>query len=85
MEEKKVEEKKDNANGSLLKAACKAYGIDPEYVLSSRVTKKKEVIIVTNGGIKVRWRPGDKVEELDPIRVDGKIRKKMRVVAGKKR
>ena len=79
------EEKKGNENGSLLKAACKAYGIDEKFVFASSVTEDKEVIIVTNGGAKVRWRPGDKCEPLDPIRVDGIIRKKMRVVAGKKK
>lgn len=64
--------------------ALKAYGIAEEFVLTHRV-KGDTVIIVTQGGEKVSWRPGDKVEKLEPIRVDGVIRKKMKTVTGAKK
>jgi len=43
------------------------------------------VVIVTVGGAKVRWQPGVKPQPLDPIRVDGIIRKKMKPVTGTKK
>ena len=44
-----------------------------------------EVVIVTAGGTKVRFKKGDKVEALEPVRVDGVIRKKMKPVTGAKK
>lgn len=71
---------------ALIIEACKAYGIDQKYVLASRIDKETgEAVIVTHGGAKVRFVKGDEVEPLDPVRVDGVIRKKMKVVAGKKK
>lgn len=77
-----VEEKKDNG---LIAAACKAYGIAEKYLLSSKVYPHQEVVLVTHGGAKVRWKKGDEVEPLDPIRVDGIIRKKMKPITGVKK
>ena len=79
------ETKKNNGDDKLLKAACKAYGIKDEHILASSVKTDGEVVIVTHGGVKVRWREGDKVEPLDPVRVDGIVRKKPKVVVGKKK
>jgi len=70
----------------LIDDGCKAYGIDKEYLLKSRIDPHtKEAILVTHGGAKVRFKKGIEVEILDPVRVDGKPRKKPRVVAGKKK
>lgn len=80
---KPKEEKKDEA---IIKEACKAYKIDPKYVLASNFYPEKgEAVIVTYGGAKVRYKKGDEVEPLDPVRVDGISRKKPRYVAGKKK
>lgn len=68
----------------LIEAACKAYGIAKQYVLASRMDGN-EAVIVTVGGTKVRYKDGDKVTPLDPIRVDGIIRKKMRAITGAKK
>lgn len=76
----------DKNNGKAIQAACEAYGIDPKYVLSSYVDPNTgEVVIVTQGGMKVRYKAGDKVEPLDPITVSGINSKnvKKKVVAGK--
>ena len=74
------------ADLSLIEKACKAYGIDERYMLSARIDKETgEAVVVTHGGAKVRFAKDDEVEPLDPIRVDGIIRKKMKVVAGKKK
>lgn len=77
----------ENVKGQkLIDEACKAYGIDKKYVFSSGYhPETDEAVIVTNGGAKVRYRKGDKVEPLPAVRVDGIVRKKMRVIAGKKR
>jgi len=77
------EDAKDEGR-DLIDEACEAYGINKRYVFSSAYhSDTDEAVIVTNGGAKVRYRRGDKVEALPPVRVDGIIRKKMRVVAGK--
>jgi len=78
-DEKKVGEQ-------LIAEACKAYGIDPKCVFSSRYDAQTgEAIVVTNGGAKVRFKAGDKVEQLDPIAVTGINPKaaKRKVIAGK--
>ena len=70
----------------MLGAACKAYGIGAEHVFASNYYPEAgEVVIVTAGGEKVRFKKGDKVEALEPIRVDGIIRTKMRPVTGAKK
>lgn len=82
-----AEETKQNGKESMLKKACKDYGIDAQYILKSRETHdKKGLVIITVGGAKVRWYPNDKdIQPLDPVRVDGKIRKKMKPVTGDKK
>lgn len=63
----------------LIEEACKAYGIDKKFVAGSAYNEDaKEAVIVTNGGKKVRFKAGDKVEPLDAIAVSGinpKVRK----------
>jgi len=54
----------------LIAAACEAYGIVSKYVVGSAV-KDGVATIVTNGGKKVRFKAGDKVEALDQISVTG--------------
>lgn len=77
-----AEAKKENG---LIAAGAKAYGIDEKYILSSKVYPGGKVVIVTHGGVKVCWKKGDKAEPLEPIRVDGIIRKKMKPVTGAKK
>ncbi len=58
--------------GGLLDKALKAFGIAPEFVFSFKeYPEKNEVVIVTNGGKKVRWAPGMEVAPLDAIAVTG--------------
>ena len=78
-------EKKAKTKEALLAKAMKAYGIDEKYRRDSSVKDDGEVVILTDGGAKVRWREGDEVEPLDPIRVDGVIRKKMKPITGGKK
>jgi hypothetical protein len=81
----KVEERENVVDPRLLEKACKAYGIDKQYVFSSAIGDDGAVVIVTNGGSKVRWFEGDKPEPLDQIAVTGINPKaaKRKVVAGK--
>jgi len=76
---------KEKADG-LIAAACKAYGIGAEYLFGSRVDGD-EAVLVTNGGKKVRYKAGDKVEPLGSIAVTGinPAAKKRKVIAGKKK
>lgn len=72
------------ADEKLIKEGCKAYGIAEKYLFHARIDEKDRAVLVTNGGAKVRYRKGDEVEKLEPVRVDGISRKKPRYVAGKK-
>lgn len=54
----------------LIAAGCQAYGIAPKYVLGSAV-RDGVAVIVTQGGSKVRFAKGDKVEALHPVQVTG--------------
>ena len=77
----------EKTNGKKLFAdACEAFGIDAKYLLASKVYGD-EVVLVTNGGKKVRYKSGDKVEPLDEIAVTGinPAAKKRKVIAGKKK
>jgi hypothetical protein len=69
----------------LIDAACVAFGIAPKYVFKSRYSPETgEVIVVTHGGKKVRYKQGDKVEPLDEIAVTGiNPRPKRKPIAGK--
>lgn len=53
----------------LLTAALEAYGIDKKYVMSSREIKETgEIVIVTTGGSKVRYKEGmEKAEGFKPL------------------
>ncbi len=81
------EEKEKVKKGDLLIAeAAQAHGITKECIFASRYDEVSgEVSIVTNGGIRVRYKPGDKVEKLDEIAVTGINPKaaKRKVIAGK--
>lgn len=83
-EEKKenVQEKQEKA---LMAEACAAYGIAPEYVFSSRVAADGEVVILTNGGTRVRYRKGDKVEPLGQIAITGVNPAKRKPITGGKK
>jgi len=64
--EKKMTEK------DLLAKALEAYGIDPKFVLGSRVDPAaQEAMVVTNGGKKVLWSPGKEVAPLNDIEITG--------------
>ena len=80
-----VEDKAKAEDKRMIAAACKAYGVDEKYLFASKVYPDGEVVLVTSGGAKVRWRKGDEAEPLDPVRVDGVIRKKMKPVTGAKK
>ena len=70
----------------ILAAALKAYGIGEKYVLDSAFNKETgEVVIVTNGGSKVRFKEGDKPQPLDDIAITGinPAAAKRKVIAGK--
>jgi hypothetical protein len=67
--------KGDNSNAigdKLIADACDAYGINPKFVTGTRLDEVTgEVIIVTNGGKKVRYKDGDKPEKLSQLDVTG--------------
>lgn len=82
----KEREEKNEIGDNILKQAREAYGIDPKYVFASRFDDATgEAVIVTNGGSKVRFKAGDKVERLDEIAITGVNPKaaKRKVIAGK--
>ena len=54
----------------LMSEAKAAYGIKPEHVLSEK-EYKDHVVIVTRGGRKISFAPGDKVEKLSQVDLDG--------------
>lgn len=85
MAEEKEEKKEEKKAQAIIDEAAKAYGIAPEYIFSSKCCPETgEAVIVTHGGAKVKFCKGDKPDPLDPVQVDGIIRKKMRPVTGKK-
>ena len=74
MAEEKVKEevKGKSAGEKLIAAACEEYGIDKKYVFASSYhADTGEAVIVTNGGSKVRFKAGAKVEPMDSIAVTG--------------
>jgi hypothetical protein len=57
---------------TLLAQGCEAFGIDPRYVFASRLdTETGEMVILTNGGSRIRWAPGMEVEPLSAIAITG--------------
>lgn len=79
-------DEKNAIGDNLLKQACAAYGIEAQYVFAARCDEAAgEVVIITNGGSKVRWKPGASVEKLDEIAITGINPKaaKRKVIAGK--
>lgn len=59
----------------LMSDAMGAYNIKLEHVASSK-DYKDHVVIVTKGGRKVSFAPGDKVKPLSPVDLDGVARPK---------
>lgn len=85
MAEEKEDKKEDKKAQAIIDEAAKAYGIAPEFILSSKYYPETgEAVIATHGGAKVRFCKGDKPDPLDPVQVDGIIRKKPRFITGKK-
>lgn len=75
-----------NKPNALIAEALKAYGIDAKFMLGSAIDAETgEAVIVTSGGAKVRYAKGAKVDTLDPVMVDGIIRKKMKPITGAKK
>lgn len=87
IDSKKTDQAVKNTTGDkLIEEACKAYGIEAQHVLSSRYdAATKEAIIVTNGGSKVSFKAGDKVEPLGEIAITGINPVKRKVIAGKEK
>jgi len=50
--------------------ACAAYGIEPKYLLGSRMDGES-VILVTVGGSKVVWTPGAPITPLTRVQITG--------------
>lgn len=72
-ESKKPEEQKKPDEGKpseLMSEAMAAYGIRKAHLLASR-DYRDHVVIVTKGGSKVSFAPGDKVQPLSKIELDG--------------
>lgn len=61
-----------SAGDKLIAAACEAFGIASKYIFASKYREDTgEAVVLTNGGSRVRFKAGDKVEPLDPIAVTG--------------
>jgi hypothetical protein len=82
-----AKKKTENEIGDkILAAALKAYGIDEKFVLDSAFNEETgEVVIVTNGGSKIRFKEGDKPQPLSDIAITGinPAAAKRKVIAGK--
>jgi hypothetical protein len=82
----KFEEEKNTIGDKMIDEACKAYGIDKKFVSNSRYDEaSKTAIVVTNGGKKVSYKAGDKVEPLGDIAITGINPAKRKVIAGAKK
>ena len=74
------------AEEKLITDGCKAYGIDRKFLFSSGIDPHTgDAILLTNGGMKVRFSKDAEVAPLSPVQVDGVSRKKPRHVMGKKK
>ena len=63
--------KPSKAETVLIEAVCEAYGIEPQYVHASTVKDNGDVTILTVGGVKIKWKFGDKIKFLEPVQIDG--------------
>ena len=77
-------EKEPEGLAELIIEACKAFGAALEYLFASSISDGVATII-TNGGKRVKYKAGDKVEKLDDIAITGINPKlaKRKVIAGK--
>lgn len=66
-----------NEDEKLIDAALKAYKIPREYVFAAKAyPETQEVVVVTNGGKKVRHRKGEKAKfQLTDVQITGEIPK----------
>lgn len=80
----KAAEEKAKKDQALIDKACEAYGIAPKYLFASNI-RDGVAVLLTNGGKRVRYKTGDKVEKLDDIAITGINPKaaKRKVIAGK--
>jgi hypothetical protein len=74
-EPKAPEPKKDEEPSKLMLEAQRAYGIRDQHVLASK-EYKDHVVIVTRGGSKVSFAPGDVVKKLDDAQLHGQPKPK---------
>lgn len=62
----------DDLKAAAIAAACEAYGINPQYLLSSKFdVATQTVMLLTHGGKKVKWRDGMDVSALSEIEITG--------------
>lgn len=74
--EQEEKDKLTDADLKLIEQGCKAFGIGMEYLENARIDRETgEAVLLTAGGSRVRYAKDDEVEPLEPIKVDGKIRK----------
>ncbi|MFA5423046.1 MAG: hypothetical protein WC374_04245 [Phycisphaerae bacterium] len=81
----KIEKDENGIGDKIIAMALAAFGIDPKFVFASNYDENtKEAVILTNGGTRVRFKEGDKVEKLDEIAITGINPKnaKKKVIAG---
>ena len=78
----------DLKSDRIVAEACSAYGIDRKHLFHSRMDQATgELVLLTNGGRKVRWKKGMEVDQLSEIEITGinPEWKKRKPIAGKKR
>lgn len=79
-------DEKNTIGDKIIAAALVAFGIDPKFVFASSYNPEtKTATVLTNGGTRVMFKDGDKVEKLDEISITGINPKnaKKKVIAGK--
>ena len=70
----------------IYQAALKAFWIDEDNVLADSFDEATQAVtLVTNGGRKVRYQPGDNVSPLDQISITGINPIKRKPIAGKEK
>jgi len=87
-DEKAKDEKEKPGLKDVIQAACDAYGILKDYLAGAGIDRESgQVTLVTNGGKKVRWNEGDKVEKLADIAITGinPANAKRKPITGKKK